>query len=342
MRFDDKKLMINKLLVICGPTAVGKTSTGIKLAKKFDGEIISADSRQVYKGMDIGTGKDIKKSSKFNVQSSKKHDIGNYKINSVSVWLLDMAEPDCQVTVADWLAGAKKVVAIIRKKNKLPIVVGGTGFYIKALVDGIETIGIPPDEELRRQLNKLSVKDLQKRLKQLAPKVYQQLNKSDRHNPHRLIRKIEIAKAKAKSQHHGLSRSTGLLSDDVLKVGLKAPRKFIYQRIDQRVEKRLKNGLLEEVKFLANKYGWDAPGMNTLAYKEFKPLFTEVSIGIHGFDKCSPQALRGVLERWKYDEHAYARRQMTWYKKDKDINWFDITKDQWFDDLIKMVNNWYS
>lgn len=325
---------MNKLLVICGPTAIGKTSVGIKLAKKYQGEIISADSRQAYKGMDIGTGKGIKKSSKFNVQSSKKYDIGNYLIDSIPVWLLDMATPDQQITVADWLKGAKKIFDCLVEKNKLPIIVGGTGFYIKSFINGIETIGIPPDDDLRRQLNKLPVKDLQKKLKQISPKVYQQLNKSDRHNPHRLIRKIEIAKVGKRSQSHGSNHGTGLEGVDILKIGLKAPKKFIYQRIDKRVEERLNQGLLEEIKdLLASGYNWDDPGMNTLAYKEFKPLFTEVSIGID---------LGGVLERWKYDEHAYARRQLTWFKKDKEINWFDITQDNWFDDIEKMVNNWYS
>ncbi len=319
---------MNRLLVICGPTAVGKTSTGIKLAKKFDGEIISADSRQVYKGMDIGTGKDIKKSSKFNVQSSKKNDIGYYKVDHVPVWLLDMATPDHQVTVADWLEGARRVIAYLDEKGKLPILVGGTGFYIKAFLDGIDTLGIPPDEKLRQKLAQLSVGELKEKLKKLAADVYQSLNQSDRQNPHRLIRKIEIAQSKKIDKKQIWPGYDG----DVLKIGLKAPKEIIYQRIDQRVEKRLDQGLLKEIQNLIdNGYNWDDPGMNTLAYKEFKPFFTEVSIGIH---------LGGVLKRWRFDEHGYARRQLTWFKADDQVNWFDITNDNWLDDLEELVHNW--
>jgi tRNA dimethylallyltransferase len=323
---------VNKLLVICGPTAIGKTSVGIKLAKKFNGEIISADSRQVYKGMDIGTGKEIINSAVFNLQfSNDKFDIGNYEISGVPVWLLDMAEPDKQVTVADWKAGAEIVISQLTKENKLPIVVGGTGFYIQALVDGIDTLGIPPDEQLRQQLSDWPVERIQNKLKNLDAEIYQKLNRSDRHNSHRLIRKIEIAMARENSQYHSSNHDTGGWQGRVLKVGLKAPNQYIYQRIDQRAEQRLEDGLLGEIKnLLAKGYGWDDPGMNTLAYKEFRDYFE------------NNQSLEECIQRWKYDEHGYARRQLTWFKGEEKINWFDITQDKWIDDLEKIVHNWYS
>jgi len=322
---------VNKLLVLCGPTAIGKTSVGIKLANKCDGEIISADSRQVYKGMDIGTGKDIKKSSKFKVQSSKNFDVGYYEIEKIPVWLLDMAEPDKQVTVADWKAGAEIVISQLIKENKLPIVVGGTGFYIQALVDGIDTLGIPPNEQLRQQLSDWPVEKIRNKLKNLDAEVYQKLNRSDRHNPHRLIRKIEIAMAKENSQYHSSNYNTGGWQGEVLEIGLTAPNQYIYQRIDHRVEQRLEDGLLEEINILLAKgYGWDDPGLNTLAYKEFRDYFE------------NNQSLKECVQRWKYDEHGYARRQLTWFKGDEKINWFDITQDKWIDDLEKMVHNWYS
>ncbi len=331
---------MKKLLVVCGPTAIGKTSVGIKLGKKYSGEIISADSRQVYKGMDIGTGKDIGNSSVFNLQFTiNKYDVGFYEIDDVPVWLLDMAAPDQQVTVADWLKGAKKIVQSLQNENKVPIVVGGTGFYIHALIEGIDTLGIPPDEKLREKLNKLPVAELQQKLKKVAPKVYQSLNRSDRNNPHRLIRKIEIAQAK-ESKHFDDSNHRSLLESgaDVLKIGLKAPKKYIYKRIDQRVEERLDQGLLEEIKeLLSNGYTWDDPGMNTLAYKEFKTLFTPKA----KVSTLQERELNQSIQRWKYDEHGYARRQLTWFKKDKKIKWFDISQDNWFDDLEKLVHNWY-
>jgi tRNA dimethylallyltransferase len=323
---------MNKLLVVCGPTAIGKTSVGIKLGKKYSGEIISADSRQVYKGMDIGTGKDIENSSIYNLQFTiNKYDVGFYEINDVPVWLMDMAEPDQQVTVADWLKGAKKVVQDLQDKNKLPIIVGGTGFYIQAFTDGIDTLGIPPDKKQRKKLNKLPVDELQQKLEKAAPKVYQNLNRSDRNNPHRLIRKIEIAQAKeSKDFDDSNHRSLLKAGADVLKIGLRAPKKYIYEKIDQRVEKRIEQGLLEEIEeLLGNGYTWDDPGMNTLAYKEFRSYFKD------------GKNIEDFIQRWKYDEHSYARRQLTWFKKDKKIKWFDITDENRFDDLEKLVHNWY-
>ncbi len=323
---------MQKLLIICGPTAIGKTSTGIKLAKKYNGEIISADSRQVYKNLDIGTGKDIKKSSKFKVQSSKKVDTGYYEIDEVPVWLLDMAEPDQQVTVAEWLTAAEKVISNLRKEDKLPIVVGGTGFYIQGLTEGIDTLGITPDENLRERLSEWPVKKLQKKLEKLDSGTYQSLNQSDRNNPHRLIRKIEIARAKQKGDFDDSNHQGGIKKDvEVLKIGLRAPREVIYKRIDKRVEKRLELGLLEEIKNLLDKsYSWDDPGFNTFGYKEFE----------HYYKGNTP--LSKIVRRWKYDEHGYARRQITWFKQDEEINWFDVTADNWFKDLKNLVENWYS
>ncbi len=324
---------MDKLLVICGPTAIGKTSTGIKLAKKFNGEIISADSRQVYKGLDIGTGKDIENSSIFNFRFSiRDFEIGNYKIDGVPVWLLDMAYPDQQVTVADWLKGARKVIEKLDKENKLPVVVGGTGFYIKGLVEGIDTLGIKPNDNLRKKLNQWPVAELQKKLKKIAPDVFKKLNRSDKNNPHRLIRKIEIAQARKTNQVKKNKYANGV-SRDVLKIGLKAPKQVIYKRIDQRVKARLDQGLLEEIKNLLEEgYDWDDPGLNTLAYKEFEAIFApgaEIST-----------LLERRIKKWKFDEHGYARRQLTWFKADDQINWFDITENNRLDDLNELVHNW--
>ena len=133
--------MINnqKVLIICGPTGVGKTSLGIRLAKKYNGEIVSADSRQVYKGMDIGTGKDLNQFSIFNFQFSikDKYKIGYYEISGIKVWLYDVVDPDYKFNVADYLRCVESVIKDIWKRKKLPILAGGTGFYIKALVDGV-------------------------------------------------------------------------------------------------------------------------------------------------------------------------------------------------------------
>ncbi len=138
--------MKQKLLVICGLNATGKSDLAVKIAKKFDGEIISADSRQVYKKMDIGTGKDV--SGIFiNKFSNTNFQIGYYEVKGIKIWLLDVVEPDYRFNVADYERCAKVAVEDIRKRGKLPIVCGGTGLYIKATVDGIETSEIKPDEK---------------------------------------------------------------------------------------------------------------------------------------------------------------------------------------------------
>ena len=149
---------MNKLLIICGPTATGKTSLGIKLARKFNGEIVSADSRQVYKGMDVATGKDLPVGSKYQVSSIKYQKIraGYYLFEGIPVWMLDVVEPNQEFSVAQYIDLGQKVMVDIWRRKKAPIVVGGTGFYIKGLIDGIETLGVEPNWELRNRLEKLT------------------------------------------------------------------------------------------------------------------------------------------------------------------------------------------
>jgi tRNA dimethylallyltransferase len=320
--------MSKQVIVVCGPTAIGKTSTGIDIAKKLNGEIISADSRQVYKGMDIGTGKDVPAGSKFNnLTTVDDFDIGNYEVKDIPIWLLDMATPDQQVTIADWIKGAKKVLKHLDKKNKLPIIVGGTGFYIHGLVEGIDTLGVPPNEELRQELNDWPVEKIQNKLKQIAPDVFQNMNRSDKYNPYRLIRKIEIAQADQHEKNQGFQG----LDREVLKIGLKASKQKIYKKIDQRVEERLEKGLLSEIKqLLSQGYDWDDPGFNTFAYKEFEQYFNDST------------PLSDIVRRWKFDEHGYARSQLIWFKRDDEINWFDITSPDWKSEMENLINQCYS
>ena len=329
---------MKKLLVICGPTAIGKTRLAIKLAKKFDGELVSADSRQVYKYMDTGTSKDLPVNSKLKTQSSKpqlkskNYQIGYYKINGIKAWLLDIVKPDYRFSVADYVRCADLVIEDIWQRKKLPILVGGTGFYIKGIVDGIETIGIAPDWRLRKKLRNLEIEKLKEVLKETCPERLRRMNKSDRNNPRRLVRAIEIAmktqSAKRKAQNHNLKLKT----EEVLMVGLKAQNRILYQRIDERVDERVKLGIIEEIQRLIKMgYSWDNSVLGkTLGYKEFKPYFE----GKADLDEA--------VQRWKFGEHRYARRQMTWFKKNKRINWFDITKKNFEESLENSINSWYS
>lgn len=298
---------MKKLLIISGPTASGKTSLAFFLAKKFSGELISADSRQVYKGMDVVTGKEINK--------------------DVKTWLLDVVDPNQPFTVADYYQLAWKVTKDIWHRKKLPILVGGTGFYIKAVIDGVGTMGIEPDFDLRQELDQLTVEELGKRLQKVDKKRWERMNVSDRKNPRRLTRALEVAKT-VKMDH--LNTVQYLSKNfDVLWLGLRASFTVLYKRIDQRVDERLHLGAVEETKRLAKKFGWDVPSMTGQGYRELRG-FVEGQI-----------SLEEAAQRWKFAEHEYARKQMTWFKKEKRIVWFDLADKKFRDIVEKRAREWY-
>lgn len=298
---------MNKLLIICGPTGVGKTSLALRLAKKFNGEIVSVDSRQVYKEMDIGTGKDHPKEMKIH--------------------LIDVVAPNQEFSVAQYVELAWKAIKDIWKREKLPIIVGGTGFYIKSLIDGIETLGVPPDWELRKKLSNLDIKKLREILEKTCPERLRGMNESDRKNPRRLIRAIEIASVGVPSQLH----STPYILDPLF-IGLTAPYKILYQRIDKRVDERVKIGQEVEIKKLLKKgYSWMKSVLGvTIGYKEWQPFFE---------GKVTKDE---VIQKWKFAEHGYSRRQMTWFRKDSRICWFNITEQGWQDEVEQLVGSWYN
>ncbi len=310
---------MDKLLIICGPTATGKTLLGIKLAKKFQGEIISADSRQVYKGMDIGTGKDIEKGKWVE---------GHWEIEGIPLWLLDVVEPHQEFNVAQYVDLAQRAIGDIRKRKRLPIIVGGTGFYIKGLIDGIITLGVKADWELRMSLENLPAQNLFDLLSRIDPVKAASMNASDRKNPRRLIRAIEIA---SKSRRLKTKDRKQKISAEILFIGLKAEFKELYKRINKRVEERVKKGAEKEVKGLIKRgYSWDLPAMSALGYREWQP-FLEGKV-----------TREEVIQKWKFDEHSYARRQLTWFKKDKRIKWFEITSPGFKSEVEKLVKSWYT
>ena len=231
------------MLVIYGPTATGKTALAIELAKKHNGEIISADSRQVYKGLDIGTGK-VSFDSKV-----EKHE-GYWIVDGVKIHGFDLVNPGQRFSVADFLTFANSSIVQTIKLNKLPIIVGGTGFYIKALIKGIGLIGIPLNPELSKQLEKLSTTDLYQKLLEINPKRAKAMNESDRANPRRLVRAIEIALANKKLETRNQKLATRPYSLDTFIVGLIAPNDYLYTKVDQWLNERLSHGMIDEVKSL--------------------------------------------------------------------------------------------
>lgn len=341
--------MDNKILVVCGPTATGKTKLAIHLANIFDGELVSADSRQIYKGMDIGTGKDMpKKISNHKSQipnlqiKNKKYTLIPYEIDNTLLWMVDIVNPDEEFSVAQYEYLAGTVIDNIRKRGKLAIVVGGTGLYINALLSPFETSHIPMDKILRQELQALSIEELQEKLQETDPVTFKKLNPSDRQNSRRLVRKIEIAlwrdlPACRQAVRPSFAKATdGQVKSNVFIVGLTAPFAELYRRIDQRVEQRVHEGVIKEIQSLLDSgYTWDLPSMNTFGYKEWKEYFN-----------ASPETRNvltpAIIQRWKWDEHAYARRQMTWFRKQNDVEWYDVRDGLLYQSVEHAVGIWYT
>lgn len=347
---------MRKLLVICGPTATGKTSLGVKLAKKFNGEIVSTDSRQVYQGMDIGTGKDLPSSSQF-VDRSSQLGFENQKIkigfrikNRVPVWLVDICKPNYIFNVGEYKKLAYLVIADIWNRGKLPIVVGGTGLYIRSLVEPLDKMSIPPNNKLRKELDKLNVTQLQERLQRVDQGKFETMNQSDRQNPRRLIRAIEIAAFMAHGEdspqlfkqltHTTLGKHA---HEDVLLIGLTTLRQELYRRIDERVDERVNQGIIKEIEMLLRKkYDWKLPSMSGLGYREWRDYFEKSNTKNQISNKQREELITNIIQQWKYDEHAYARRQLTWFKKMAGIQWFDITLPNCQTRVVTAVRQWYN
>lgn len=321
---------MKKLLVICGPTATGKTSLAILLAKKYGGELISADSRQVYKGMDIGTGKDLPKGLKL---KGKRPIIGGYYlINGIKVWGYDLVNPKDEFSVAHYEKIAKLIVKDILKRKKIPILVGGTGLYIQSITRGIPTVNIPKNKKLRKTLSKKSVKQLYDQLAMLEPIKAASMNVSDRKNPRRLTRAIEIALWKTDNKGFREEKEDQFTKKlNVLKIGLKLPRFKLSKIIKKRVLTRVNNGFSKEVKnLLKAKVSWKNQAMDSIGYKLWKE---------HLDEKISKDK---VIEEWTKQEIKYAKRQMTWFKKDKKIKWFNSSSRLFPISVEKTVDKWYN
>ncbi len=326
---------MKKILVVCGPTATGKTALGLKLAEKFKGELVNADSRQVYRGMDIGTGKEVDKFSIFNFQFSiGEKKVGYRCIADIPIWLLDVVWPDYRFSVADYIKVAVPVIKDIWQRNKLPILVGGTGFYLRALLGGIETVGVAPDWDLRRELGKLTVIKLQKKLKKINPDRFNRMNHSDQNNPRRLIRAIEVASENNKDNPNKIA-TFSLTKEAVFWLGLKLPLEKLDKKIAQRVEKRLSAGAEREIEELLKKFSFaDSVLGETIGYQEWERYF---SFSQEERGKILPE----IIDNWRRAERQYARRQMVWFKKNKQINWFLADQKDLFFKVAKRIGQWY-
>jgi tRNA dimethylallyltransferase len=300
----------------------------ISLAKKIDGEIISADSRQVYKGLDIGTGKDLPKGAKIKLPWFKK--FGFYEIEGVKIWGYDLADPRHEFNVAQYLKFAERILSDIAKRGKMPILVGGTGLYIKGVVDGIATASIPKNNSLRKNLENKNPEELFDMLAQIDTIKAGQMNASDKKNPRRLLRAIEVATWKignVKKEQKIEKKKVGL---DVLIIGLTASEDVINKKIETRVIQRINDGIKKEIKsLLENQVNWNMPSMSSIGYRQWKSYFD------------GQETESGVIRKWEDEEKRYVKRQMVWFKKDKRIHWFDITDLNYPENVEKSVERWY-
>jgi tRNA dimethylallyltransferase len=268
----------------------------IKLARKFNGEIISADSRQIYRGMDLGTAKASKAEQKMAYH-----------------WMIDVASPKTDFNVTQFKRKAEKIIIDIFKRKKNPIICGGTGFWIKALVDNISFPKVKPDWKLRDKLSKSSAATLFQMLKNIDPG---RASTIDTKNKIRLIRAIEICQklGKVPRLKPQLAQEKG--SYRFLQIGIDVPREQLYLRIKKRLEKRVKAGMIEEVKKLKKLgLGWKRIQNFGLSYF-WIPLYLENKISIED-----------LHERIYLAEKDYAKRQLTWFQKDKRIVWLKNYKD---------------
>lgn len=289
MKIDKAQASLQKIVVIVGATASGKSALAMRLAQKFNGEIICADSRTVYKGMDIGTAKP----SAADRQLVRHH-------------LLDIIEPSQTYSAAQFVRDAKLSIAAINSKGKLPIVVGGSGLYVDALVFDYK-FGAPASQSVRQRLDRLSLADLQAEAKQIDISEQDIDFKNRRH----LQRAVE---------NGGVVKQARQLRPGTLVIGLQVDKQVLDKRIEERVESMIGSGFTKEAKDLGHKYGWSAPGLLSTSYRAFK-------------DYCQGSlSVENAKSQFIKNDKALAKRQRTWFKRNKSIHW--QSEQMQVDDLI--------
>ena len=283
-----------KVIVICGPTASGKTALSIELAKKINGEIISSDSMQIYKDMDIGTAKPSKE-----------------EMQNIKHYLLDFVEPNKRYSVAEFKKDAEQAIEEILEKGKTPIIVGGTGLYVDSLIYGIEYQDIKLDEGYRKELEgRVENEGLEKlfeEAKKIDPQAMEKISQNDKK---RILRILEIYKAtgKNKTEQEIESRKNGVKYDYKV-FAINWDREILYDRINKRVDMMIEKGLINEVEELLKKYTEFPTAMQGLGYKEVVEYLQ------------GKTTREEMIEKIKMETRRYAKRQITWFKKNKQTIW---------------------
>ena len=286
----------NKVIVICGPTASGKTALSIELAKKINGEIVSCDSMQIYEDMNIGTAKPTLE-----------------EMQGIEHYLIGYVSPEKRYSVADYKKDAKKAIKEIIEKGKNPIVVGGTGLYIDSLIYEIEYQDIKLDEEYRKKLEEevqeKGLETLYEKAKQIDAKAIEKISPTDKK---RILRVLEIyhATGKTKTEQEIESRKKEVEYDYKV-FALNWDREKLYERINKRVDIMFEQGLIQEVKNILNKYSKFPTAMQGLGYKEVVDYLN----GIYTKEE--------MIEKIKMETRRYAKRQLTWFRKNKQTIWLN-------------------
>lgn len=277
-----------KLIAIVGPTASGKTAYSIELAKELDGEVISADSRLVYKGFDVTCAKPT---------LEERQGIPHH--------MIDIVSPDCDYSGGVYAKQAKKCIYDILERGKTPIIVGGTGLYIRLLLENYILPDVQPDRALREELRTFSINELYSKLQDMDMEGAQSIDPNDKN---KIIRAIEIIKGSGKP----LSEVRGVRKDsefDVQWIGRNYPRDILYKRINERVEKMIEDGMVEETQKLLKQYGRIPNLVYTIGYQEII-LYLD---GVLTFNEA--------IEKLKQNTRKYAKRQLTWFRKNSAIRW---------------------
>lgn len=284
-----------KVIVICGPTASGKTSLSISLAKKINGEIVSCDSMQIYKEMDIGSAKPTVE-----------------EMQEIKHYLVDFVSPEKRYSVSEYKEDASKAIEEIINKGKTPIIVGGTGLYLNSLIYNIQYNEMEVDLNYRRELEKeaeeYGLEVLYNRAKEIDPEAMEKVSANDKK---RITRVLEIYNATVRNKTELEKKSRKEVPYNYLIFGINMERSILYDRINKRVDIMLEQGLIEEVKNLINKYSNMPTAMQGLGYKEVKE-FLDGNI-----------SKEEMIEKIKMETRRYAKRQITWFKRIENIIWLD-------------------
>lgn len=299
------RLSMHKLVVILGTNASGKSELGIRLAQHFGGEIVSADSRQVYRGLDLGSGK-----------------VTAGQAGTVKHHLIDVAEVSEYYSLAQYQRAAYAAIDGIVAAGKLPFLVGGTGLYVSAIVEGYELVDVPPNEQLRAELEGLPVRELAARLEQADPEGAKRI---DQHNQRRLIRALEIAAA---GQAHSAAQKSSPRYN-CLQLGLTWPRDILEQRIEKRLQERLAQGMLDEVARLR------ASGVSDTRLEKLGLEYRYITRYLRG-ELGTLEDLRSQLG---IAIRQFAKEQVTWFKRDKRILWLDPFQD-YFEEACNRIREW--